>query len=59
MPPLPPRVRLAIVRACEADVRVACPGVPPGGGRLIDCLVQNEPTLSPICRGALARARGL
>lgn len=59
MPPLPPRVRLGIVRACQGDLNAACPNVPAGGGRLIDCLVQNEPALSPICRGALARARGL
>jgi len=30
-----------------------CGAVPPGGGRLIDCLVANQASISPGCRRAL------
>ncbi len=57
MPQLPPRVRLAIVRTCDGDVRAVCSQVPPGDGRIIDCLARNEPALTPACKKALADAR--
>jgi hypothetical protein len=35
---------------CEADIYVLCPGVQPGGGRVIQCLKQNRDYLSPECK---------
>lgn len=52
---LPPREALRIVRICAADQRVFCADVPPGGGRIVACLMRNAPTLSPPCKDALAR----
>jgi hypothetical protein len=57
MPPMPIRVELAILRACGADQRTLCAGIPPGGGRIIGCLAQNASSLSPQCYGAIAEAR--
>jgi hypothetical protein len=37
--------------ACQADVTQLCPGVAPGGGRLLKCLTKNDYALS---RGCLA-----
>jgi hypothetical protein len=57
-PVVPLRVELAILRrACGQDYRVNCPGVRPGGGQVIACLVANEAALSPGCRRTLASAR--
>jgi hypothetical protein len=56
MPPLPLRVELEILRVCGADQRVLCGGVPPGGGRVIACLAQNAPSLSPPCRAVMVEA---
>ena len=53
---LPPREALRIVRICSYDVRALCPGVPAGGGRIIACLMQNVPALSPLCRDTLSAA---
>jgi hypothetical protein len=52
---LPPREALRIVRICAADQRVFCADVPPGGGRIIACLMRNAPALSSPCKDALAR----
>jgi hypothetical protein len=57
MPPLPLRARLQVLRICDVEQRTLCGRVPPGGNRIVDCLAANEPSLSPRCRGALARAR--
>jgi hypothetical protein len=54
---LPPRIALAIVRICAADQRAVCPDVPPGGGRIIACLMRNAAALSPRCKDALAQAQ--
>ena len=35
----------------------ACAGVPPGGGRIIACLMRNQAALSPLCKNALAMAQ--
>jgi hypothetical protein len=43
--------------ACHADVEKLCPGVQPGGGRIIACLRQNEGQVSVGCKDALAKAR--
>jgi hypothetical protein len=57
MPPLRPRVQLAIIRACEGDRQAICRTVPMGGGRVIECLARNEPSLSPFCRETMTAAR--
>lgn len=46
---------------CRPDVEKLCPGVQPGGGRIIGCLKQNQAQLSDACKAALAKraqARG-
>jgi len=57
IPPLPPRARLAILRACAAEHQALCADVPPGGGRIVECLAANGAALSPGCRGAILSAR--
>jgi len=54
---LPPREALRILRICAVDQRVLCAGVPPGGGRIIVCLLRNSRALSPPCRDVLTRMR--
>jgi hypothetical protein len=58
MPPLPPIAELMIHRRCRVDISTICP-LPPGGGRIIECLVANTPSLTPRCQGALAEARAM
>jgi hypothetical protein len=53
IPPLPVRFRLEILNICRAEQVQFCGGVPAGGGRLIDCLVANQASISPGCRRAL------
>jgi len=43
--------------ACKSDVDKLCPGIQPGGGRIIACLKQNEAQVSAACKDALAKAR--
>jgi hypothetical protein len=53
-PPMSPLQEAAILRqACGRDYREFCGDVPPGGGRIIACLRENGPSLSPRCRYAL------
>ena len=52
--PMRPREVLFVMRsACGEDVQALCPGVAPGGGRIIECLVTQSAKLSPACRGVL------
>jgi len=44
----------AIGRACGADYRTHCHGIPPGGGAAIGCLKRNAMTLSAPCQHALS-----
>ena len=44
----------AIGRACGADYRIHCHGIPPGGGAAIGCLKRNAMTLSAPCQHALS-----
>ncbi len=52
---IPPRKKLMVRRNCDGELRSYCAGVDFGEGRLLRCLQDNMPKLSPSCRGALAR----
>jgi len=53
--PMRPREVLFVMRsACGGDVRALCPGVEPGGGRIIECLATQAASLSPACKEVLA-----
>jgi hypothetical protein len=54
--PLPLRFRAEILNICRAEQAQFCNGIPPGGGRIIDCLVANQGSISPGCRRALVWA---
>lgn len=56
IPPMRPRKALEVLSFCGAEQRTLCGNVPPGGGRIIECLAANYARLSPECYGALARA---
>jgi hypothetical protein len=56
IPPMRPRKALEVLSFCGAERRTLCGNVPPGGGRIIECLAANYARLSPECYGALARA---
>jgi hypothetical protein len=43
--------------ACQGDVKKLCPGVQPGGGRLIACLKEHQDEVSDGCKEAIAKAR--
>ena len=54
--PMRPREVLFVLRsACGGDVRALCDGVPPGGGRILQCLAAQAAALSPACRDVLAQ----
>lgn len=51
-----PREVLFVLRsACGEDVRALCAGVPPGGGRIIECLATQPAALSPACADVLGQ----
>lgn len=41
--------------ACRGDVSNFCKDVQPGGGRILQCLKQNEAKLSPACKAEMTR----
>ncbi|MCS0494060.1 cysteine rich repeat-containing protein [Ancylobacter sp. MQZ15Z-1] len=49
--------RQAIRAACEADIRSACAGIQPGGGRILECMKANPDKISQPCKDALLSAR--
>jgi hypothetical protein len=57
IPPLRPLVRLRILRACKAEHDAVCGQVPPGQGRIVDCLAAHGAALSPSCRDAILSAK--
>ncbi len=36
--------------ACEADTKKFCPGMMPGGGRILDCLAKQKDKLTDACK---------
>ena len=53
--PMLPREALFVLRSgCGMDARALCAGVPPGGGRLLECLASQPASLSPECMRALS-----
>jgi hypothetical protein len=47
--PCVPRGPLGGLAACKADAERICPGVEPGGGRLIGCLKEHEDDVTVGC----------
>jgi flavorubredoxin len=39
--------------ACQADFEKYCPGVQPGGGRIIECLAKELDKLTPECKAVV------
>src|SRR3984893_10423307 len=57
-PPMSPRQEAMLLRrSCGPDYQAYCGDVPPGGGRIIECLRAKGPSLSRQCRSALMSAR--
>jgi hypothetical protein len=42
--------------ACETDIQKLCPGVQPGGGRILACLKQHKDQVSDACKQAVVKA---
>lgn len=54
----PSRAQKQAVRAaCDADIRATCPGVQPGGGRILQCIKANPDRISQPCKDALIAAK--
>jgi hypothetical protein len=54
--PMRPREVLFVLRsACGEDVRTLCAGIPPGGGRILQCLATQAASLSPACQQVLSQ----
>jgi hypothetical protein len=49
----------ALQAACAQDAATLCPGLTPGGGRILACFRQKSGQLSDGCRSALRQARAL
>lgn len=59
---VPPAIRNeagALAQLCRADYERLCPGIRPGGGRILVCLQRQAPQLSPACAQAMPRAQAL
>ncbi len=54
--PMRPREELFVLRsACGGDVHALCAGIPPGGGRIVQCLAAHAASLSPACKDVLSQ----
>jgi len=43
--------------ACATDVQKLCPGVQPGGGRIVACLKEHKDEVSDVCKQAILKAK--
>ncbi len=54
--PMRPREVIFVLRSgCGEDARALCADVPPGGGRIMQCLATQAASLSPACTNALGQ----
>jgi hypothetical protein len=57
--PMRPReVIFALRSGCGEDARALCSDVPPGGGRIMQCLAAQAASLSPACSSVLSQFAG-
>ncbi len=57
--PMRPREVIFVLRSgCGEDARALCSDVPPGGGRIMQCLAAQPASLSPACSGVLSQFAG-
>jgi hypothetical protein len=57
--PMRPReVIFALRSGCGEDARALCSDVPPGGGRIMQCLAAQATSLSPACSNVLGQFAG-
>jgi hypothetical protein len=57
-PPTQPPSKEAVEAAraaCGADIQKLCPGVQPGGGRILACLKQHKDEVSDACKQAVQK----
>jgi len=54
--PLAPPSLADLHAACDADIKKLCPGVQPGGGRILACLKQHQESVSDNCKLTVVRA---
>lgn len=50
---------IEMIDACRDDYRNFCPGVTPGGGRILSCLAENKEDLTPSCYKAFTVAAAI
>lgn len=47
----------AVRTACQADFEKNCPGIRPGGGRLLACMREKQAAFSDSCKDAIKAAQ--
>ena len=50
--------KLQLRSACKADISRVCPGISPGGGRIVECIRGKMDQLSQPCVAAISKAAG-
>ena len=56
-PPRPALAQTDPMALCKADVARLCPGVEPGGGRIVGCLKAHKMEMSVGCAQALKKMK--
>jgi hypothetical protein len=51
----PREIIFALRSGCGEDARALCRDVPPGGGRIVQCLAAQAASLSPACANVLSQ----